>query len=388
MDSPFIFSKYVTGKHNIGRKNEGVILGNLLRAGENVVMYEPPKTGISSMLQQTFYNMRIAGGQFEIAEITMLNVRDLQTFLIKTGEAAIRLFASTAEEFAGLAAKYLGGTHFIFDPEAFSSHERILSLNWDIDSQDIDAILTLPYRIAEGEGKRIYMIISEFQDLMLFPEGDGIIRRAEEVMKAVTPEQKAACTFIFTGSRVNAMKDIFRYHGRFHRVVEHVPLPPIDTKDIIDYTVRGFLTSGKVIERDLMLGVCKLFRNNIGYINHFSSICDSLSKGYIMEPVLIEALSMLLSIHEPKFAATMEDLTTFQVNLLKAIIEGNTRFSSAEVIRQYGLNSSANVRRLKDALCKKEIITFDDKDEPVVLDPLFQYWVQKYYFEIKDTNDR
>ena len=97
---------------------------------------------------------------------------------------------------------------------------------------------------------------------------------------------------------------------------------------------------------------------------------------------------MLLSIHEPKVAATMEDLTTFQVNLLKAIIEGNTRFSSAEVIRQYGLNSSANVRRLKDALCKKEIITFDDKDEPVVLDPLFQYWVQKYYFEIKDTNDR
>lgn len=387
MDSPFIFSKYVTGKHNIGRKSEGVILGNLLRGGENVLMYEPPKTGISSLLQQTFYNMRIAGKHFEVAEISMLNVRDRQSLLLKLGEAVLKLFATTAEEYAQLIGKYLQDSHFIFDPEEFASRDKVLSLNWDTDQQDISAMLTLPYRIAEGENKRIYVIISQFQDIMLFPEGDALIRRAEELMKTATPGQKAACTFIFTGSRVNAMKDIFRYHGRFNRLVEHVPLGPVDTKDIIDYTVRGFLTSGKVIERDLMLGVCKLFRNNIWYINHFTSICDSLSKGYIMEPILIEALDMLISIHEPRFVATMEDLTTFQTGLLRAIIEGNVRFSSAEVIKRYGLNSSANVRRLKDALCKKEIITFDEKDEPVVLDPLFQYWVQKYYFEIKDGHE-
>ena len=48
---------------------------------------------------------------------------------------------------------------------------------------------------------------------------------------------------------------------------------------------------------------------------------------------------------------------------------------------KYGFNSSANVRRIKDALKKKEIITFDEKDEPVILDPLFEYWLTKYYFE-------
>lgn len=80
----------------------------------------------------------------------------------------------------------------------------------------------------------------------------------------------------------------------------------------------------------------------------------------------------------------MDDLTTFQVNLLRAILEGNKKFSSTEVIRHYALNSSANVKRLKDALCKKEIITFDDMDEPVVLDPLFEYWAKKYYFNIRE----
>ena len=53
------------------------------------------------------------------------------------------------------------------------------------------------------------------------------------------------------------------------------------------------------------------------------------------------------------------------------------------MIRKYSLNSSANVRRLKDALCKKEIITFSDNGVPSVIDPLFEYWARRYYFEMK-----
>ena len=78
----------------------------------------------------------------------------------------------------------------------------------------------------------------------------------------------------------------------------------------------------------------------------------------------------------------MNDLTTFQVSLLKAIIDGYTKFSTAEVIRKYSLNSSANVRRLKDALMKKEILTFVGDDErPVIFDPLFEYWLKNTYFK-------
>jgi hypothetical protein len=79
----------------------------------------------------------------------------------------------------------------------------------------------------------------------------------------------------------------------------------------------------------------------------------------------------------------MSDLTNYQVNLLRAITEGHSKFSSAEVIRSYGLNSSANVKRVKDALAKKEIITFGDNEEPSFIDPLFEYWVKKYFFRQK-----
>ena len=191
-------------------------------------------------------------------------------------------------------------------------------------------------------------------------------------------------SFIFCGSMVNAMKEIFESSRLFYRRVTRVRLSQADEREIADHVVKGFLAGGKVLDKDLLIGACRLFKNNFWYINHFASICNSMSKGYIMEPVLVDALSCLISVHEPRFRSMMNGLTTFQVSLLRATVEGNTRFSASEVIRKYNLNSSANVKRVKDALMKKEILTFDSEDKPEFLDPLFEYWIKKYYFEIPE----
>ena len=91
----------------------------------------------------------------------------------------------------------------------------------------------------------------------------------------------------------------------------------------------------------------------------------------------------MIAIYDPHFNRVMNDLTDHQVRLVRATIDGVTRFSASDVIEKYALNSSANVRRVKDALKKKEVLTFNEKDEPVILDPLMEYWLNKYYFEIQ-----
>ena len=91
----------------------------------------------------------------------------------------------------------------------------------------------------------------------------------------------------------------------------------------------------------------------------------------------------LIAMHEPRFMAVMNGLTNFQVWLLRAILDGETKFSSSDVIARYGLNSSANVGRLKDALAKKEIVSFLPDGGAAILDPLFEYWVRKYFFGIE-----
>ena len=39
--------------------------------------------------------------------------------------------------------------------------------------------------------------------------------------------------------------------------------------------------------------------------------------------------------------------------------------------------------RLRLKVMKKEIITFEGEDKAVILDPLFEYWVSKFFFEMK-----
>ena len=378
MDYPFIYDRYVTGKNFIRRQQDSMILGNLLRQGVHVCFYDTAKSGKTSLLQHTLLQQRIHGWQFTVGQMSALNIRTTEQFLRRLGAVAIRSVASSPLEYSAIVEQYLGGTHFVFDREVFSRSDEILSLSWDIDETDIRAVLSLPQRLAADREVNLLLIIEEFQNLDFIEDSYHLFK----IFESVIAEDNKGCTFIFSGSSYNAMKELFETKGLFYRRVEKFRLSPVDEKEIIDHVVKGFLSSGKVIDRDLLSGVCRMFRCNMFYINHFAAICDSRSKGYIMEPVLMDALGCLLPIHEPRFRETMNNLTTHQVNFLRAVIDGYKKFSTSEVIHRYALNSSANVKRVKDALMKKEILTFNDADEPFILDPLFEYWVKKYFFEV------
>lgn len=381
MDTPFVYDRFVTGKNFIGRKTECTIMSNLLESGEHIVLYGRPKSGKMSIVQQTLFNRRMSGRQFMVAHAGLSNVRNLEQFLLKFGTAVIKAVSSTAVEYEALITKYLDGTHFVFDRSRFASCDEVVSLNWTPDMNDVYKMIRLPQRIAEERCRPYYVILEDFQNIMLAEEYDDVFKLMEELFRERNRMQPASASFIIAGSQVNAMKFIFEEKKYFYRLVEKITMSTVDDREIIEYIVKGFMVSGKVIERDLVLGACKLFRGDMWYLNHFTSICDTMSRGYINEGILMEALKTIISIHEPRFYAIVNDLTDHQLSLLLAILDGVTRFSASEVIEKYRLNSSANVRRVKDALKKKEVITFNEKDEPVILDPLFEYWVSNHFFE-------
>ena len=380
MDNTFSYDKPVTGKHFIGRKTDVAVLSNLIRCRENIVIYEPPKSGKMSLVQQCLFGLK-KEQSFVCCELNLFNIRSTADLIRRYADAVMRSLFNTPYEFAGAVARLLPGTHFIFDPEQFQLRARICSLNWEWDEKDLEAALSLPWRAAEDKSTRMIVLLREFQNVMFTEDGEHIIRLLEKLMREGSSSEPAV-NFIFMGSAVNAMNEIFAQRKFFFRQVERIRLSTIDPKEIIEHIVKGFQTSGKVINSELLSGVCRLFRNNIWHINHFASVCDSLTRGYILEPVMTEALNTMISTFMPKYCEMMDNLTGYQVSLLKAIAEGYTKISTTEVIEKYGLNSSANVRRLKDALCKKEIISFDDNDRPYILDPLFEYWVCRCYFEI------
>ncbi len=176
MDSPFLYNKYVTGQHFIGRKEDCAILANLLSQGENVVLWEPVGTGKKSIVHQVLTKMKVSGARFVTGEITALDIRSNEALARRLGSAVIRLVASTPDEYAQVVSKYLSGTHFIFDPAAYSSSDAILSTNWEINDTDIKEVLRLPYRLAEDRHEKFFLIIDEFQNLDLTDDGEKLFK--------------------------------------------------------------------------------------------------------------------------------------------------------------------------------------------------------------------
>ncbi len=382
MDTPFIYDKHVTGRNFIGRRKECTILANLLKAGEHVSIYEPPKTGKMSLINQTLIDLRNNGVQFIVAFVDMMNVRTLSDFLLKFGTAVMKSAASTPDAYDSIVREHLEGTHFVFDRMSFMNRGEVISLNWLPDMNDVEKMMLLPLRMASLKKLPYIVILKEFQNLMNDDMYDDVFKLMERQMKERDRLNPYPAAFVMSGSMVNAMKFIFDEKRYFYRQVNHLEIGPVDDKEIIDHIVKGFLSGmGKSFDRDLAMGACKLFKCNLWYLNHLAAICDALSKGFVTETMMTEALRAMIAVHEPKFTAIINDLTDHQLSLLRAVLDGVVKFSASDVIEKYRLNSSANVRRVKDALKKKEVLTFNEKDEPVILDPLFEYWVEHIYFE-------
>jgi len=369
-----------TGQHFIGRQEETEALANLLKNGEHAVIYDAPKTGKTSLILHTLGTLKNGNFQFRTTSASFLNTRTLDEMTRELGEAALKTVCKTSNEYSDMIERYLSDSGFRFDAKAYAESGTILSFAEGISIKQFLRVFSLPFVIAAELGERIIFTIDYFQNIMYAEEGPDCCRAMGEILR---DSEKGSCTYIIVGSWLNAMKDIFEFHNWFNHSVKRVELQTIASNLIIDHSAKEFLTWGKVVEKELMLGMCRLFRCNMWYINTFCATCDYLSRGYIMEPVLEEGLKCILASHEYRFNETMSNLTSFQVNLLKAIIEGKTKFSASETIREYGLNSSANVRRLKEALSKKEIVYFDENDFPNIIDPLFEYWLQNFYFKIK-----
>ena len=354
-------------------------MSNLLSQGENIVLWAPLKSGKMSAVQQTILNMRTSGKQFIICDMDMTAIHDAGLFIRRYAGALLSSVASTKDEFEEMSARLLAGTSLVFDPVRYSESGHVFPDSGEAGPAEINAVAHLPFALSAERDTPMVVLLREFQNIDS-DMGEKFFKALESEIGAARAVGKPSCAFIFMGSRVNAMESIFQRRRFFWHLAERYTLSEISDAEISDHVMKGFVAGGKVLDRDLLQGVIRMFRNNIWYINHFFFICDSLSKGYISELTLNDALAGMISVHEPRFVSIMDDLTGFQERLLKAVLDGNVKFSTTEVIDKYRLNSSANVKRLKDALMKKEVIMFNDKDEPVIQDPLFEYWLRKFYF--------
>jgi hypothetical protein len=80
------------------------------------------------------------------------------------------------------------------------------------------------------------------------------------------------------------------------------------------------------------------------------------------------------------FTNVLDELTARQVAFLKAIIAGETNFSSKETLKKYDLGTSANIKNLKKSLLEKDLVDILPHKQIVLQDPVFELWLKSEIF--------
>lgn len=374
MESPFEYNKYVSGAQFIGRGKEVAHLCNLIREHKNVLIYGPAKIGKKSLVYNSMELLRHDHRDITLCDMDLFNIRCIEAFMLRFTNETVSHFAATDTEWNAILQRYLPSSPYMMDKSSHKLQYTYTTKNLLTDRQ-IEEILSLPDKLAQEYSTHIIFYFRQFQDILLFDDPHRTFLLLEKCWKRDT-----GTNYIITGDRFNAMEEIFQEKKYFYHFADRIEMKPIDEKIFSDFIVKGFLRAGKVIHPEQAATIYNLVEGDPWYTQHLASICFNLTKGYVNEGIIRQATQHLINLHDFEFHSIVFSLSKYQTRMIKAALEGVVKFTSADVLDKYRLNSSANVSRLKEALTKKEIITFNEKKPATFLDPLFKLWFVNYFF--------
>ena len=375
MDSPFEYTNYVTGNTFIGRNKEMAIMCDTIKNKGNILLYGPARIGKRSLIYNSINKLKQEAYQHSFIEMNLFNIRCIEAFMLKYTNIIFSHFATSPMDWSNLLNRYIPSAPYVFDEEDKTNTKLAYTTKDLLTDDQVIELLNLPEEIAQETGKHIVIYFEQFQDILLFDDPDRIFKIFEK-----TWQKHKNVSYIITGERKNAMDYIFEHHKYFYRLAEKIDLKPVDEKIFADFIVKSFLKGGKVIKQEQAAQIYNMVQGDPWYTQHLASICYKMTQGYMNDKVLPEALKALINLHDFMFHAVAFSLSKHQLRFLKAVLEGVTHFSSADILDKYNLNSSANVNRLKEALTKKEIITFNEFKEAIFIDPLLKLWFANYFF--------
>ena len=188
-------------------------------------------------------------------------------------------------------------------------------------------------------------------------------------------ESVSYCLF---GSKKHLMNELFEKKSLpFYKFGDAIYLQKIGTADWVDYIRSRFEATGKRVSRELAEKICQRADNHSSYVQQLAWLVWTHTEDEATEQDFDNAWRDIVDQNTPLFEKQTESLTTYQMNFLRAVVDGvSDEFTTQEVLRKYQLGTSANVSAVKRALEKKELIEVE-KRQVVIPDPILKEWLKR-----------
>jgi hypothetical protein len=333
-NKPFVFGVATSGDNFTDRVVETQRLLSNFQHGVNTVLISPRRWGKTSLVQKVC----------RLAQADDLRIVYLDAFSCRSEREFLDAFASAV----------------------------LKQTSSKFESKDAEEVLQLPERIAQQKGVRIVVCIDEFQQIAEFKDSKSFQKR----LRGVWQLQKSVSYCLF-GSKKHLMNELFEKRSLpFYKFGDAIYLPKISTADWVSYICGRFQSTGKEIAPALAERICQIVDNHSSYVQQLAWLVWIHTDKQAGEEELEAASQDLLDQNTPLFEKQTENLTAYQMNFLRAMMDGvSSEFTTKEVLDRYSLGSSANVSAVKRALISKEIIEVEHR-KVVFVDPVMRLWLR------------
>jgi len=372
-NKPFIFGVATSGDNFTDRKKETARLLSNFTHGVNTVLISPRRWGKTSLVKKVC--TMASSDKLKIVYLDIFSCRTDKEFYDAFASAVLKQTSSKLDEMMESAKLFLSriSPRFIIGPDPMTDFS--MSLEWNPKSNDTDEILQLPEKIAQQKGLNIVICIDEFQQIAEFKDSKTFQKRLRSVWQL--QQSVSYCLF---GSKKHLMNELFEKKSLpFYKFGDSIYLPKISTEDWIAYICERFASTGKQISKELAELVCLTVDNHSSYVQQLAWLLWIQTQNEASEDNFADAYQDLIDQNTPLFEKQTENLSSYQMNFLRALIdEVHSEFTTQEVLQKYQLGSSANVSIIKRALIKKELIETENK-QTYLADPVMKLWFKQEF---------
>lgn len=368
---PFIFGVATSGDNFTDREKETERLLQNFKHGVNTILISPRRWGKTSLVQKV--SSLAKSDRLKIVYIDIFSCRSDKDFYDAFATAVLKQTSSKLDEWLENVKLFLSriSPKISIGPDPMTDFSVSLEMNHR--SNDIDDILLLPEKIAQKKGCNIVICIDEFQQIGEFKESKTFqkrLRSAWQLQKYVS--------YCLIGSKKHLMNELFEKKSLpFYKFGDAIYLKKIETSYWIEYICSRFKATGKEISSALANMICQKVDNHSSYVQQLAWLVWIHTDGIATEESFDAACEDIIDQNTPLFEKQTENLTTYQMNFLKAVLDGvHSEFTRQEIIQKYQLGTSANVSIIKRALIKKELIEIE-KRQVVISDPVMAVWLKK-----------
>jgi len=368
---PFIFGVATSGDNFTDREKETSHLLSNFQHGVNTVLISPRRWGKTSLVQKV---CRLAqSDNLKIVYLDIFSCRSDREFYDTFAEAVLKQTSSKWDEWVENAKLFLSriSPRISLGPDPTSDFSISLELNPK--SDDINEILQLPEKIAQKKECSIVVCIDEFQQIGEFKDSKTFQKR----LRSVWQLQKSVSYCLF-GSKKHLMNELFEKKSLpFYKFGDAMYLPKIGTSDWVEYICGRFEATNKHISKELAENICLTVDNHSSYVQQLAWLVWIHTKDIATEQNFADGCQDIIDQNTPLFEKQTENLTTYQMNFLRAIIDGvHNEFTTRNVLQKYQLGSSANISIIERALIKKELIEIE-KRQVIIPDPVMEIWLKR-----------